>query len=231
MKLVEPMVHALDALLSADRIKMFTSRLDLGVGDADEIKSTARAQHGEPLLRHGFQAHEVEDVIGAARQQARTASTGSALVESIISVAPNRLAASSRFGWRSITAIRDAPAMRAPLTALSPTPRRRRSRPCRRRARSGIQDGAGAGYNAAAQQRSLRERNVFGHDGELVLVDERAFGEAAESQALEQCGAVAAQAGRIPGRRSVDSGWRHWKERPDWHRAHDPHDCTSEPTT
>ena len=32
------------------------------------------------------------------------------------------LAASSRFGWMSMTTIRDAPAMRAPLTALSPTP-------------------------------------------------------------------------------------------------------------
>ena len=38
------------------------------------------------------------------------------------SVAPNRLASSSRFDWMSITTILDAPAMRAPLTALSPTP-------------------------------------------------------------------------------------------------------------
>ena len=43
-------------------------------------------------------------------------------MESITSVAPNRRAASSRFGWMSITTIRDAPAMRAPLTALRPTP-------------------------------------------------------------------------------------------------------------
>jgi hypothetical protein len=63
---------------------------------------------------------------------------------------------------------------------------------------SGIQDGSGAGGNAAAQQRSLRERHIRGHKGELVLVDERAFSEAAKSHALEQCGAVAAQARRIP---------------------------------
>ena len=38
------------------------------------------------------------------------------------SVAPNRLAASSRVCWMSITTIFEAPAIRAPLTALSPTP-------------------------------------------------------------------------------------------------------------
>jgi hypothetical protein len=70
----------------------------------------------------------------------------------------------------------------------------------------GIQDGARAGDNAAAQQRSLRERHVFGHKRKLVLVDERAFGEATKSHTLEQCGAVAAQARRLPGRRSVASG-------------------------
>src|ERR1700748_2287155 len=47
---------------------------------------------------------------------------GLVLVESITSVAPNRRAASSRFSWISMTTILDAPAMRAPVTALSPTP-------------------------------------------------------------------------------------------------------------
>ena len=98
-----------------------------------------------------------------------------------------------------MTTIRDAPAMRAPLTALSPTPPAPKmttvSPAC---TSSGIQDGARAGDNAAAQQRRLRERHVFGHKRELVLVDERAFGEAAKSHALEQGGAVAAQARRIP---------------------------------
>ena len=56
----------------------------------------------------------------------------------------------------------------------------------------GIQNGARAGDNAAAQQRSLRERHVFGHERELVLVDERSFGEATKSHALEQCRGVAA---------------------------------------
>ena len=39
-----------------------------------------------------------------------------------MSVAPKRCAASSRFVWMSMTMIFDAPAMRAPLTALRPTP-------------------------------------------------------------------------------------------------------------
>ena len=67
LKLVDPIVHALDALLSADRVKNVHVDADLGLGDADEIKATARVQHGEPLLRHDFQADEVQDVIGAAR--------------------------------------------------------------------------------------------------------------------------------------------------------------------
>jgi hypothetical protein len=43
----------------------------------------------------------------------------------------------------------------------------------------------------------------LGHDGELVLVNERAFGEAAQPEALEQANAVTTQArgiGRSPQR-------------------------------
>jgi hypothetical protein len=87
--------------------------------------------------------------------------------------------------------------MRAPLTALSPTPPGTKNDDRVAAVHvSGIQDGASAGDNA--QQRSLRERHVSGHKGELVLVDERAFSEAAKSHALKQCGAVAAQARRTP---------------------------------
>src|SRR5260370_1183693 len=50
----------------------------------------------------------------------------------------------------------------------------------------------GAGYNSAAEQRSLGERKLPGYDGKLVLVDERAFGEAAQPKALEQASPIAA---------------------------------------
>src|SRR4029077_8383168 len=40
--------------------------------------------------------------------------------------------------------------------------------------------------NAAAEQRSLSERKLLGYDGKLVLMDERAFGEASQPEALEQ---------------------------------------------
>src|SRR5689334_10210016 len=63
----------------------------------------------------------------------------------------------------------------------------------------GVQDRAGARYNAAAEQRSLGERKLLGHDGELVFVDERAFGEAAQPKALKQADAVATQARGIGG--------------------------------
>ena len=49
----------------------------------------------------------------------------------------------------------------------------------------GVQDGARASYNAAAEQRCLSEWKVLGHYRELILVDERLFGEAAEPEALE----------------------------------------------
>src|SRR6266849_5438480 len=55
-----------------------------------------------------------------------------------------------------------------------------------------VQDGTGAGYNSAAEQRSLGERKLPGYDGKLVLVDERAFGEAPQPEALEQASPIAA---------------------------------------
>src|SRR3989442_1743550 len=40
---------------------------------------------------------------------------------------------------------------------------------------SRVQDRTSASYNAAAEQRSLSEWKLLGHDGELVLVDQRPF--------------------------------------------------------
>ena len=62
---------------------------------------------------------------------------------------------------------------------------------------SGVQDGARTGDNAAAQQRRLGEGHLLRQKRELVFVDKRAFGEAAEPQALEQANAMAAQTRRI----------------------------------
>ncbi len=59
---------------------------------------------------------------------------------------------------------------------------------------SGVQDGAGASHNAAAEQRSLGERKLRGYDRELVLVDERLFGETSEPEALKQTSPVSGQA-------------------------------------
>ena len=58
----------------------------------------------------------------------------------------------------------------------------------------GVQDGTGARHNAAAEQRCLGERKLLGHDGELVLVNEGLFGEAAQPEALEQAGPISGQA-------------------------------------
>jgi hypothetical protein len=38
----------------------------------------------------------------------------------------------------------------------------------------------------------LSERNLLGYDGKLVLVDERAFGETAQPEPLEQADPIAA---------------------------------------
>jgi hypothetical protein len=57
---------------------------------------------------------------------------------------------------------------------------------------SGVQDGARAGHNAATEQRRLGERHILRQKCELIFMDQRAFGKAAEPQALEQANAMAA---------------------------------------
>jgi len=89
------------------------------------------------------------------------------------SVAPNRRAASIRCGWMSITTIREAPAIRAPLTALRPTPpapkdHNRVAEPHIRR----VQDGASARDDAAPEQGRLHEGHFLRHDRELVFVEQ-----------------------------------------------------------
>ena len=61
-----------------------------------------------------------------------------------------------------------------------------------RAARRGVQDGARTRDNAAAEQRRLGERHLLRQKRELIFVDERAFGKAAEPQALKQANAIAA---------------------------------------
>src|SRR5258706_16239376 len=56
----------------------------------------------------------------------------------------------------------------------------------------GVQDGARTGDNAAAEQRRLGERHILRQEGELIFMDKRAFGKAAEPQALKQANAMAA---------------------------------------
>jgi hypothetical protein len=91
-------VHALNALLTADRVKDVHVEADLGLGDADEIEAAADAQHGKPLLRHRFQTDEVKDVVRTPREETTDGFDRLGSVELMISVAPNRWAACSRFG-------------------------------------------------------------------------------------------------------------------------------------
>ena len=58
---------------------------------------------------------------------------------------------------------------------------------------SRVQDGTRARYNATAEQRSLSEWKLLGHGGELILVDERLFGEAAQPEALKQANPISGQ--------------------------------------
>src|SRR5580692_10453347 len=62
-------VHALDALLAADRVKDVQSQIHLGFRHADKIKSAADVQHGETLLSDGLQPYEVEYMIGASTER------------------------------------------------------------------------------------------------------------------------------------------------------------------
>jgi hypothetical protein len=61
----------------------------------------------------------------------------------------------------------------------------------------GIQHGARARDHTAAEQGRLGERHLLGQGCELIFVNEHPLSEAAESHALEQSPAVAAQAWRI----------------------------------
>src|SRR4029078_9624948 len=61
----------------------------------------------------------------------------------------------------------------------------------------GVDDRARARNDAAPEQRRLRERHVVWEEGKLVLVDEGAFCETAQSQNLEQTYAISAEAGPL----------------------------------
>ncbi len=90
--------------------------------------------------------------------------------------------------------IRDAPAMRAPLTALSPTPPAPKITTVAGADVRRVQNGTCASHNAAAEQRCLGERKLLLYDRELILVNESLFGEAAQPEALEQAGPISGQA-------------------------------------
>jgi hypothetical protein len=95
----------------------------------------------------------------------------------------------------------------------------------------GIQDGTSARHNAAAEQRCLGERKLLGHRGELVLVDERLFGEASQSKALVQAGPVSGQA-RCISRSAYRRRRMFALEGPARQTSSAcPHDCAREPTT
>ena len=64
-----PEVHALNTLLTADRVKDVHVEADFRLGDADEIEAAADPQHGEPLLGHRFQTDEVENVVSASGEE------------------------------------------------------------------------------------------------------------------------------------------------------------------
>jgi hypothetical protein len=63
----------------------------------------------------------------------------------------------------------------------------------------GIQDGASARDDAAAEQCSLSEWHLFWYDSELVFVNECLFGKATESETLEHTNSIATQTRRFFG--------------------------------
>ena len=84
--------------------------------------------------------------------------------------------------------------MRAPLMAFRPTPPAPKMTTVSPALTvRGVQDGAGTGYDAAAEERRLCERELLRHHSELVLVDERPLREAAKAEALKQGRSFTAQ--------------------------------------
>ncbi len=99
-----------------------------------------------------------------------------------------------------MTTILDAPAMRAPLTALSPTPPAPKITTVSPALTFAVFKTAPAPVTTPQPSSAAWAKGIsFGHDRELVLVDERPFGEAAQPEPLEQANPVAAQTRGIGG--------------------------------
>lgn len=119
-----------------------------------------------------------------------TASAASVAVELTVWVAPNARAVSSLSSATSIAMIVAAPAMRAPLIALMPTPPVPMIAIVSPAWTSAVLMTAPAPVITRSLEGLLGERDVGGDLGELVLVDEGVFGEAAEAHALGERVAV-----------------------------------------
>jgi hypothetical protein len=186
-------VHALNTLLPTNRVKDVHADLNIGSRHPDEVQSTSDAKRFEPLLSHQFLPHKVEDMIGSVRQKITDGVDGirlkgvdniggseaSGLVESLLLDVDDddpRSAGDAR-ATHCIEANASGAEDHDSVAGANV---------------SRVQDGTGTGHNAAAEQRSLGERKLLGYDGELVLVDERLFSEAAQPEALEQANPIAA---------------------------------------
>jgi hypothetical protein len=177
-------VDALDALLPTDRVKDVQTDLDIGV---------RHAEHCEPLLGYRLEPYEVENVISSSRKEIADGldvfrflgvdDVGGA--ESLGLVESFRLDVDDD-DPRSASNARSTNGVEPNSSGAENHDRVAGANVC------GVQDGTGAGYNSAAEKRGLGERKLLGYDGKLVLVDECAFREAAQPEALEQASPIAA---------------------------------------
>jgi len=186
-------VDALHALLPGDRVEDVHTDLDIRSRHADQVQSATDSEHCEALLGDRFLPHEVENMVGSSRQKI----TGDfnrfrlAGVDYVGGAESSGLIKSLRLDVDD-----DDPRCSSNTRSTNGVEPNSSGAEDHDRVAGGnvgrVQDRSGAGYDSASEQRSLGERKLLGYEGQLVLVDERPFSEAAQPEALEQANPIAA---------------------------------------
>jgi hypothetical protein len=200
LALVEPKFTPCTRFCPPDRAEDVQTHFDFWRRHSDQVNSTARAKHRESLLGHLLQSHEVEDVVGSSRQQIAYCLDGLRLLgvdyvsrpESFGCLEPFRMDVDHDDPQRAGDA-RATHGIEPNASGAEDYYAVAGGNTC------GIQDSAGARYNAAAEQCRLSEWELLRHDRELIFMDQRPFGKAAQSETLKQANPLAAQARGIRG--------------------------------
>src|SRR4029077_20337 len=139
-------------MLPPNRGHDIQSHLDIGPCHPDQVKSTADAEHCEPLLGHRLQPYEVENVIGPSGKEIADGLDGVRFcgIDYVGGAEPSGLVESLRLDVndhdpRSACDARSTNGIEPNSSGAEDHDRLPGVNVC------GVQDGTGAGYNSAAE--------------------------------------------------------------------------------